>query len=486
MTDEPTSRLSKPRPPVPGKAASRRFCLIPIALGLLLALGFLLGPTPEAQAKEWDSVANNVVLSIGDEPLPWKWLSFNAAWGKAHIVKGASRVLSKLKSGEPTDGQGALMHLAILDAEEDMKLDNLAESKVVKSFFFTRFKGTEEDVESETFDIESGSNKDGHPALVLRAKGEASNLKAKKAPCTGILVLTISRGKLYMLRLYAFPTEYDDESLVGDIDYMETNCLRLIDTTEKKSATPGAKPPADGGGEPKEGEGPPVEEKREDVVLENRAQKWRITIDKKLNKIEITDDEKKDFLELKYWDSDTHGGYVFYVYALPNTQYIDGVLAPQPDLFKWMSTTWWNSFTTNHPKGDIYTFKFPRKPEGKNPTFLTLPDFSNEKARVAVVTGKKKRPVEVSKGDMVKKLKAIEKPKKNKIGKRGKGGEALRGILQGKRPRTAGLETVIRYAFRTPTHSYRVFVTFNGEGHKKWGPALRKTLESWEFGLKFK
>lgn len=457
---------------------------------ILLILGFLaalLAPAPQAEAKEWDSVKDNVVLSIVDDPSPWTWMNFNAAWAKSHIVKGATRELKKLKSREPVDGQGALLHLAILDAEEDMKLDNLAENAMVKDFFFKRFKGSEEDVESETFEIDSGSNSEGHPALVIRAKGTASNLKAKKANCTGILVLTLARGKLFMLRMYAFPTEFDDESLIGDIDYMETNALRLINTRPKGDGKETAKPPANGGGDGNpEGEATP-EEEREDVVLEFRAQKWRITIDKKLDKQEITEDEKKDyFLRLKYSGADQHGSYVFYVYGLPNTQYIDGVLAPQPDLALWMSQTWWNTFTTNHPKGDIFTWKFPKKPEGKNPTFLTVPYFENEKNRLYVVKGKQKRPVEVSKPEMTKKLKAVGKPKKNKIGKRGKGGEALRGVLQGKRPRTQGLETVIRYAFRSPSHSYRVFVIFTGEGYKKWGKAIRKTLESWELGVKFK
>ena len=59
-------------------------------------------------------------------------------------------------------------------------------------------------------------------------------------------------------------------------------------------------------------------------------------------------------------------------------------------------------------------------------------------------------------------------------------------LLEGKRPRTPGLETVVRFAFRTSTHSYRIFVSFYGEAYKKWGGPIRRTLESWEFGLKFR
>ena len=94
---------------------------------LLGALVLLLAPARDSEAKEWDSVKNNVALAICEDPVPWEWISSNPAWAKSHIVKGARRELKKLKSREPTNGQGALLHLAILDAEEDMTLDNLAE-----------------------------------------------------------------------------------------------------------------------------------------------------------------------------------------------------------------------------------------------------------------------------------------------------------------------------------------------------------------------
>ena len=71
------------------------------------------------------------------------------------------------------------------------------------------------------------------------------------------------------------------------------------------------------------------------------------------------------------------------------------------------------------------------------------------------------------------------------IGKQGKGGEAMRGCLEGNRPRL-GKETVFRYAWRSASHSYRLFVIFSRDGYKKYGQPIRETLESLEFVKKFK
>ncbi len=450
----------------------------------VLVLGALVLAPHHADAKEWDSPKDNVLLSIPDAPAPWEWLSYNQQWPKAGIIKGARRVVTKLKrTGKPANGHGALLHLAVRDAPEGMTLQAAAEDSDIREFLLKRFQGTAGDIESEEVTIESGTNKEGHPAIVLRTTGTAANLKAKKVDTTGYMVVSVAKGKVYLLRMYAFPTPDDDEGLVYDLDYLEANCLRLIDTKDSKK-TKG--PPKKAAEDEKADEGDP-EEEREDEIIENRAQRWRITIDKKLKRLEITDEERQDHLELKCVDSDRHGGYSLYVYAPPTTQYIDGVKAPPPNLIKWITADWWQNFTVNHPKGDLVTFKWPKKPMTKGiKTFLTLPDFGDEKARKVVFKDGKKRPVEVDAADMMKKFKFVEKPKTKQIGKKGKVSEPVRGIMSGKRPRFPGYETIVRFAFRGRAHSYRVFVSFWGEAHKKWGDSLRKTLESWEFGIKFK
>ncbi len=459
-----------------------------VLLTAAIALAALIATRGTADAKQWDSEKDNVVVRIPEAPAAWAWLPFNSQWAKASIIKGAHRVLKTLKrTGEAADGQGGLMHLAVRPADEGLTLATAAEDEKIRDFLLARFKGTEEDVESEEVRVDAPKEKDGFPAIVLRTKGKARNLKAKPGRCTGYLLITICRGKLYLLRMYAFPTEDDDDALGYDLDYMEANCLTLINTKALGAKHP---PRKDGEADPKgadggQGDGP-AEEEREDETIENRAQRWRITIDKKLLRQELTDEEKELFLEIKCSDADRMGGYSFYVYAPPTTQYIDGVKAPPPDLIKWIGPDWWQNFTVNHPKGELATFKWPKKPATKGvKTFVTLPHIGNEKARKVIFKEGKKRPVEMKASDM-RKAGFFEKVKKNNIGKKGKVSEAVRGVMQGKRPRLAGLETVVRFAFRGRAHSYRVFVILWGEGHKKWGPALRKTLESWEFGLKFK
>ncbi len=455
-----------------------------LLLGVVLGI-LVLDPTP-ADAKEWDSPKDNVVLNIPDAPSPWEWLSYNDQWPKLGIIKGARRALTKLKrGGKPADGHGALMHLAVRKAAEGLTLQAAAEDADIRSFLLARFKGTEGEIESEEVTVESGSSKDGHPGIVLRTTGKANNLKAKTVDCTGYLLISIARGKLYLLRMYAFPTPDDDDCLVLDLDGLEYNGMRLINTKEDKQAEGPPKKGADGDGE-KKGEDE-KEEAREDEVLENRAQRWRITIDKKLLRQEITDEEKKDFfMELKLSDYDARGGYSLYVYAPPTIQYIDGVQGSPPNLIKWITSDWWQTFTVNHPKGDLSTYKWPRSPSTKGAkTFLTLPDMSDEKTKRVVIKDGKKRPIEVDAADMFKKLGFCEKVK-GQIGKKGKVSEAVRGVMSGVRPRTPGEETIFRWAFRGRAHSYRVFVVLWGQGYMKWGDALRKTLESWEFGLKFK
>ena len=452
-----------------------------LGIGALLLIA--LAGTAEAKDKVWESEKDNVLLRIPDDSSStWEWLAFQPGWSKSHVVRGAERRLEKLKSGEPVTGQGAMLHLAILKIDDDQTLAQSAEDKTVRAFLLKRFSSTPE-LDTEDSTIGSGTAPEkGHPCIILRAEGQAPNLRGNAGKCTGVLIITQHAGKLYLLRMYAFPTEIDEEVVCLDLDYMEGNAFELINTkaVTKKGAPP---PPANGGGDgDADGE---EEEAREDETIEHREQKWRITIDKKLKRSELTEEDSADHLILKIADSDSRGNVLLYLYAPPTTQYIDGVKAAPPNLVRWITTSWWANFTTTHPDGDLFTWKWPRKPSGKSPTFLTVPDMDETKNRVGVITGKKKRPVEISQSDATKKLKFAEKPSKNKIGKKGKGNEAMRGILEGNRPRL-GTETVLRYAWRSPTHSYRLFVIFGKEGYKKWGDSIRKTLESFEFGLKFK
>ena len=204
----------------------------------------------------------------------------------------------------------------------------------------------------------------------------------------------------------------------------------------------------------------------------------------KLERQELTETEDAENLALKIVHSDRGGGAMLYLYASPSVQYVNGVRARAPDIVSWITSDWWSNFTITHDKGDIFTYRWPKRPEGKNPTFLTLPDLADEKGRIGVITGKRKRPVAISSSDATK-MRFVERPTRRSLGKKGTGREARRGCLDGIRS-SGGKETVLRYAWRSSTHSYRLFVVFTDDGYRKYGSAIRKTLESFEFGIKFK
>ena len=448
-------------------------------LALAVVLVPFLRPTP-AHAKSWESDENNVILDIPEGAKAWDWLPFNAQWAAQGIVKGAKREPDKLKNGKPATGHGALMHLAVQDAPKDTSVADLAKNEDVRGFLLKRFRGTEGDVEVQEVTMGADGEYE-HPAVALRTKGTSLNLKRQDAACEGILLATIARGKLVMMRLYAWPTEYDEEGLSVDINYMEGNALRLITAKEKKGKEMPKKAPPPDEGEEK------GDEKREDEELEFQALRFKMTKDAKLDYEEITDEDKDFHVIFKVAGSDRMGSYRLWIYAPPNTQYQDGQQLPPPNLMKWIGPDWWQNFDNNHPKGELATWKWPKKPETKGAkTFLTIPFMEDEKNRDVVFKADKKRPAEASFVDM-KKMGFVEKPKRNNIGKRGKASEAVRGCMSGKRP-AGGFpdETVFRFAWRHREHSYRVFVTFAGEAYKKWGPAIRKTLESIEFDVKFK
>lgn len=455
-------------------------------LALFTALGCLLTPSSaQAKDREWVNEEQNVLVRLPTSVKTWDWLPHNPAWAKAGIIKGARRAVETLKNGKAADGHGALMHITVTNADKDMTVDGLAENSDVRDFLLKRFRGTEGDVEVDQITIEA-DGKFEQPALVLRTEGKALNLKRKEAPCKGILVATIARGKLAMMRLYAWTTEYDAEGLGVDIDLMEGEALGLLTAKEKKGKGEQA-PPKKPEDDDKDDEA--KEEEGKEETLEFRAQRWRMTKHKKVTRVEITEEEKADYLVFKSAGSDRGGGYSFYIYAPPNARYIDGVQAPAPDLKSFMGPRWWQNFNNNHPKGELATYKWPKKPQTKGArTFLTLPYMEDEKNRQVVFDPDDKRPIEVDISDMIKKFKFVEKPRRGNVGAKGKVSEPLRGSMSGKRPTGGytGFETVYRFAFRNREHSYRIFVVFYGMGYKKWGEAIRLTLESIEFGIKFK
>lgn len=427
------------------------------ALMALVGLALFLTPSSPAEAREWDSDEHNVILVIPDDPGGWSWLPDSADWKKKGIVKGATRVLDTLKSGAKATCEGGLLHLYELPLEEGKTLKDLEGDKKIRDMLLKRFSGGEKD---PTVDVEHTTLNDDLPAFVLSAEGEARNKLGKMSKALGRMLVTAARGKMYALRMYVWITEYDDEGLKYDLDQMEVNFM-IKQTTEKE------KPPE----RPKEADENPDGDEPEQVEeeIQLREHHLRLTKHKKLNRKEVTDDTMLLFLE----DSDRGGWYQVILYATKNGRIINGQQAPDEDIKDWITKQWWKNFTANHPDGELWTFRWPRKI--KAPTFITLPDISEDARKL--VAKEKKRAIDPKASDIIKKMKISEKVKKKKMGAKFKVMEPWRGIIQGNRPRY-GDETVLRFGWRTLHFSFRLIVTVGGQGNAKWGDAIRQTIES--------
>lgn len=443
-----------------------------LAAGVLALALVPLAPRAARADKTWDSPAHNVQLDLPDR---WEWDADDPAFRKYHIVRSARWTLERLRGGKPAQGEGALLQLAVRDLAEAQDPATLAADPKVREFLTQRMTSHGEIEGEETAIGVLNDEEARHPGWVLRTQGEASNLKGTKAACTGVLVVTRAKGKLYLLRMYAWPaSEYDDEGVKVELDFLEGRALTLLDVKEEGAAAP--KPP-DGG----EGEGAeerPEEDLKEEV-FDNLAQGWRLVKHKKLRSVPVEDGEED--LVLKFEDADSHGGYQVLFYAILNGKIVDGVQQAPPDLRKWMTTDWWKYFHIQHEKGEIATWKWPRRTARK--TFVTFPDFADEDGKVVIFEADEKREIDPKPSDM-EKWKAVEKPRVDNIGPRGKASEAMRGILIGNRGGPIGVETVLRYAWRYRMHSYRLLVSVYGKAPLRWGDALRETLESLEFGIK--
>lgn len=444
-----------------------------LALALLTTILVFRSPRI-AIAADWESERHGCKLSILGAPAAWEWLPAHPDWGKAHIIRGARRKLGTLKNGKPGDGRGGLLHLAYRDAPKGMTLEQAAVDKDIRAFLLARFAGTAYGVESETITITS-MDMGEHPAAVVRAEGEANNLIGKKGKASGVLVITVAKGKLYLLRMYGFPSEFDEEMIGFDLSAMEAECLQLLSTKE-------APPPRPAPSE--QGQPQPAEDAGEDEVLERRSQRWRLTRPSKIKQQALTEEDRAQDMALRFGDSDAVGAYAIYLYVIPNSRVVGGKRMSAPDLGSWMSMHWWNNFTATHPKGDIFTWKWPRKTS--TGSFLTLPRMEDAGARRDVITGKQKRPVVIRASEALRKMKFVEKPKQKKLGRGGKVTEAMRGCLEGRRLGIPGQETVFRFAWRDREHSYRLLVTVYGQAYVKWGSSIRALLESLECNVKFR
>lgn len=432
-----------------------------------MLLGLMLLATP-VSAERWDDPKLDVELDIPGAPAAWTWLKAKPDWQALGIVRGATRVLPKSKSGKSLSGVGGLMHLAVRDLPEGMTLATAIKDPAIRGFLLKRFGATKPTLVEEQTTVAARKPKPEHPAAVLRATGVAPGLAGGSAgkPCYGSLLITIARGRLYLMRTYAFTTPSDAEGLELDVDFMEGNALGLLDTTPL----------------PKPKKAPPKAPPRKPELIKYATQGWRMTKHAKLVRGTIDAKEEAEHLALKFTDGDNYGGYALTIYAEPRTARISPI-----DLAKWIAAPWWEEFTAAHPTGAISTFAWPAPGTSKNPTFLTLPDLGDASKRVKVLgaggkTGRKQLDDKEA-TRLIKKTKCCGPAKMRLLGTKGRVSSVVRGILHGTNEEGTS-ETMVRVAWRSKTHTYMVFLVVTGEGWKKWGDALRATLESIEFGVK--
>lgn len=229
-----------------------------LVLGGLIAgcLSCLVPST--ADAKIWESEEHNVLISIPDSPAPWIWLPAGQDWSKYGIVKGATRTIEELKSGEKPKGEHGLMHLIMRDAKEGETLESIVADGDTVETLMQRFgsKGDWPELES----LKTSLN-DDVPAVVLTASGKALNSKTGEyTRCEGRMLVTTVLGKVYFLRMYAWHTEYDGEGLKLDLDMIEGDFELLKTTGEEKPERPKDEPEAGAG------DGPEPDEAKEETI----------------------------------------------------------------------------------------------------------------------------------------------------------------------------------------------------------------------------
>lgn len=449
-------RRSAPPPPV---------FLAALLLLLLLPCGPGLLAPRSAAAEDVYSKEGNFTL-----PLPRGWVREQAkpTWERDGVLVGGKRVLEKLDDGKPAQGQGAQMHVSSVPAPEGKSLADLAADPAQREFLLRAY-GKEDawppvKVDETTVKGEIGQA----PAVVLRAEGRSLNFAGNEDRCVGVLLLTVAKKRLVRVRMLAWTTPKDEEGLRFELDSIELEFM-LIDAQDEK---PKEERPKDGppGAEPEEpaADGDSAEEK--DVV--NAAQGWRVKKPKKLKTATI-DKAKYQYTEAMFEANDQYGSCNVMISVYPNGMIVDGRQAPDQDIRRWMTLSWWQSLTAEMPEGKLETYAWPKqKPNG---TFLTLPDLETPEL---VFETPKKRPPEMDAGDMVKKWKLVQEAK-GRLGEQ-KVSEGYRGVVRGNVPRL-GPNIVLRFAFRTPKYTFMINVSIAREGAKRYAQPVRELLESLEF-----
>ncbi len=437
-----------------------RLGLVGLFVGALLLAVAL--PAPAARARLVEDRSQNYTMDV---PEGWVDLPYENQWKSLGIVYGAKRELKELDSGKKPDGQGGWLHLAITDAPEGKDIDAIAADKDVQAFLMGRFGDSWPEVEIIPSDYDEGL-----PVRVLEAKGTSRNLSGKMGRTRAMMILTVAKGKLFKVRMYAWTTEFDDEGMGFDLDVIEQN-FDIIDKTQKKPEA--EKPPPEVLQDPQQDK--PVGDESEEKVFENRALGWKLVKPVGLvSKQWDTTDPAFEFVVAWFEDNRAVGSYQIILYVIRRGRVVNGQQLPDEDLKHWAFDSWWAQFTASHPDGEIATWKWPRRSR----TFMVLPDYKDDEARKVLFADPDKRPIEVSGRDLIKDLEVAEKVKNERLGSE-KTIEAYRANMEGVHPR-AGRDRVVRYTWGTSRLTCMLVISLTRDAHVKWHDPINQLLASVE------
>ena len=400
-------------------------------------------------------------------PYGWEKLSPVGNWDKLGIIAGATRELKELKSGDEAKGEGGLAHISVIRAPEEMTIDQIAKDEDQQGFLMKRFgssrsKWPEIDIVGGKFE-----ETDELEYRILTAEGEANNLKGKKAPTKGVMILFLWRGILLRVRMYAWYAEHDDEGMKDDLDFIEAQFWIFDRSTDPAARPPTEAPVENGGEEIPEGDRGDIDEEK---VIDNIAEGWRLVKPVGIKSKEDWDRDQWEYVRVWFEDNDRNGSYQIILSAFRKGRIVNGVRAPDVDLRDWITTKWYPVWTANHTGGIMQTFKWPRK----RPSFITLPDFEKP---IMIFEKPNRRPAEAKYKDMFS-WKAAEKVKGWKLGEV-KPNEAYRGCLSGNRDRV-GPETNLRFAWGSASHSFELTISLARDPLMRWEEPIRQLLESIE------
>ena len=494
-------------------------------LPLLLALGLAapLAAPPCAQGAIFDDDRENYQLNAPDT-----WLKGDAAPFEAQgvklVLRRALKTLHTAKGEIPATGEGGLVMLATseklpkaLDPDYETWLANwqilsgelarlndqfkdvpkredipkpmldrielvekmakdarekvekgllaLGGDKEVQSLLLKRFDADPK--KWPTPEIDEHYDLSAIPAVEIAVKRvDCPNLEGNLQSCEAKMIVCVLRKKLYRFAIWIWrPRPGDGEHLRSESETIEFGFQFLKTTAIPRR--PDDKPtlPAAVGGSG--ATGPEAEEATDHELSMSfsilKPKGWkRLPFDR-------TKASERDF-GFRYNMSDGTGAEI----NIDALVYRTGVMGAGFNLDTHLSQLW-TAFLLTHPTGALLTHPFPTYSE-RTP-YLSLPNFDKKIVlKRPPPPGKDKKPEEQSKDDLEQKG-IVGEVKQVAIGKE-KVRACWRYCMFGQAMAGIGDDMALEYLFGTVERSYVIRVFIRKNGLEKWGPDLKRCLES--------